>query len=145
MTCVHQSLKYFWRGCFAPTRLLCSGATASTPLATPLHFTSTDLLAVLLAIKQSDALVLYSLLLPVSVFWQSDALVLYSLLLPVSVFWRQNYSFSALTLSVGRPEGHPACKKLEWWGAGVVICLERGADLHMPQLMPLTDYGNMET
>ena len=25
----------------------------------------------------------------------------------------------------------------EWWGAGVVICLERGADLHMAQLMPL--------
>ena len=23
-------------------------------------------------------------------------------------------------------EGHPACKK-QWWGAGVVICLERGA------------------
>ena len=35
------------------------------------------------------------------------------------------------------PEGHPACKKTEWWGAGVVICLERGADLHMAQLMPL--------
>jgi len=34
-------------------------------------------------------------------------------------------------------KGHPACKKLEWWGAGVVICLERGADLHMVQLMPL--------
>ena len=32
---------------------------------------------------------------------------------------------------------HPACKKTEWWGAGMVICLERGADLHMPQLMPL--------
>ena len=30
----------------------------------------------------------------------------------------------ALTLLVGRQEGHPACKKLEWWGAGVVICLE---------------------
>jgi len=28
-------------------------------------------------------------------------------------------------------------KKLEWWGAGVVICLERGTDLHMAQLMPL--------
>ena len=28
-------------------------------------------------------------------------------------------------------------KKTEWWGAGVVICLERGADLHMAQLMPL--------
>ena len=26
---------------------------------------------------------------------------------------------------------------VEWWGAGVVICLERGADLHMAQLMPL--------
>jgi len=25
----------------------------------------------------------------------------------------------------------------EQWGAGVVICLERGADLHMAQLMPL--------
>ena len=24
-----------------------------------------------------------------------------------------------------------------WWGAGVVICLEGGADLHMAQLMPL--------
>ena len=27
--------------------------------------------------------------------------------------------------------------KTEWWGTGVVICLERGADLHMAQLMPL--------
>jgi len=42
-----------------------------------------------------------------------------------------------LTLLVGLQEGHPACKKTEWWGAGVVICLERGADLHMAQLMPL--------
>ena len=25
----------------------------------------------------------------------------------------------------------------EWWGAGVVICLELGADLHMSQWMPL--------
>jgi len=25
----------------------------------------------------------------------------------------------------------------EWWGAGMVICLERSADLHMAQLMPL--------
>jgi len=46
-------------------------------------------------------------------------------------------AFSALTLLVGRQEGHPACKKTEWWGAGMVICLERGADLHMAQLMPL--------
>ena len=42
-----------------------------------------------------------------------------------------------LTPFVGRQEGHPACKKTNWWGAGMVICLERGADLHMAQLMPL--------
>ena len=46
-------------------------------------------------------------------------------------------SFSALTLLVGRQEGHPACKKTERWGTGMVICLERGADLHVAQLMAL--------
>jgi len=46
-------------------------------------------------------------------------------------------AFSALTLLVGRQEGHPACKKTEWWGAGMVICLERDADLYMTQLMPM--------
>ena len=47
------------------------------------------------------------------------------------------YAFSALTLLVGRHEGHPACKKTEWWGTGVVIRLERGTDLYMAQRMPL--------
>jgi len=47
------------------------------------------------------------------------------------------YAFSALTLLVGRQEGHLACKKTEWWGAGVAIRLECSADLHMAQLMPL--------
>jgi len=46
-------------------------------------------------------------------------------------------AFCALTLLVGRQVGHPASKKTEWWGAGVVICLERGADLHMARLIPL--------
>jgi len=48
-----------------------------------------------------------------------------------------NLAFSALMLLVGRQEGHPACKKLEWWSTGMVICLERDADLHAAQLMPL--------
>jgi len=52
---------------------------------------------------------------------------------------RVHPAFSALTLLVGWQEGHPACKN---WvlGAGVVICLERDADLHVAQLMllPLT-------
>jgi len=39
------------------------------------------------------------------------------------VFTKAWSCFSALTLLVGRQEGHPACKK-QWWGAGVVICLE---------------------
>jgi len=47
------------------------------------------------------------------------------------------FAFSALTLLVGRQEGQPACKKLSDGGAGVVICLERGADFHTAQLMPL--------
>ena len=47
------------------------------------------------------------------------------------------FAFSALMLLVGRQEGHPVCKKTEWWGTGVVIFLERGADLHMAQWMPL--------
>jgi len=32
------------------------------------------------------------------------------------------FAFSALTLLVGRQEGHPACKKtFEWWGTGMVL------------------------
>jgi len=58
--------------------------------------------------------------------------------LPRLIFANQlSTSFSALTLLVGRQEGHPACNKTEWLGAGVVICLERGAALHAAQLMPL--------
>jgi len=34
-----------------------------------------------------------------------------------------------LTLLVGWQE--------EWWGAGAIVCLEQGADLHMAQLMSL--------
>ena len=47
------------------------------------------------------------------------------------------FASSALMLLVGRQERHTACKKTERWVAGMVICLERGADLHMAQLMPL--------
>ena len=37
------------------------------------------------------------------------------------------FAFNALMLSVGRQEGHPACKKTEWWDSGMVICLRWGA------------------
>ena len=42
--------------------------------------------------------------------------------------------FDAVGWAAGRASG---LQKTEWWGAGVVICLERGADLHIAQLMPL--------
>jgi len=42
--------------------------------------------------------------------------------------------FDAVGWAAGR---HPACKKTEWWGAGMVISLEQGAHLHMAQLMPV--------
>jgi len=45
-------------------------------------------------------------------------------------------AFSAFMLLVGWQEVH-ACKKTEWWDAGMVFCLELGADLHMAQRMPL--------
>jgi len=45
-------------------------------------------------------------------------------------------TFSALTLMVGRQEGHPACKK-QSGGLLAWFCLQRDADLHKAQLMPL--------
>jgi len=45
-------------------------------------------------------------------------------------------AFSALTLLVGWQEGHPACKK-SVVGAGLVIYLGRGVDVHMAQLIPV--------
>jgi len=38
---------------------------------------------------------------------------------------------------LGGRKGIWPVKKLEWWGTGMVICLERDADLHMAQLMSL--------
>ena len=60
-------------------------------------------------------------------FWQFDSMTIYNCL-------------QCLTLLGGWQEGHPTCKKTEWWGGGVVIWLQRGADLHIAQLMPLQLY-----
>ena len=45
--------------------------------------------------------------------------------------------YDAVGWAAGRA---PGLYKTEWWGAGVVICLGGGADLHMAQLMPLSHY-----
>jgi len=44
------------------------------------------------------------------------------------------WCFDAVGWVAGRASG---CKKIEWLGSDMVIFLERGADLHMAQLMPL--------
>ena len=51
----------------------------------------------------------------------------YVLLLRFSVLWH---------CWLGGRKGIRSVKKTEWWGSGVVICLERCADLHMAKLMP---------
>jgi len=62
----------------------------------------------------------------------------YLIRITINLFWYTfiNVAFSALSLLVGRQEGHPACKKLsvEYWCGYLSGC---GADLHMAQLMPL--------
>jgi len=50
------------------------------------------------------------------------------------VEWVCLQCFDAIGWVAGRASG---LQKTEWWGAGMVICLERGADLHMVQLMTL--------
>jgi len=47
-------------------------------------------------------------------------------------------AFNAFMLFIGQQEEQPACKKSEWCrGDGMVICLGRGADLYMAQVIPL--------
>jgi len=55
-----------------------------------------------------------------------DALFVCFFSLIIEFFYQvsMDFAFSALTLLVGWQEGHPACKKTEWWGAGMLICLE---------------------
>ena len=48
--------------------------------------------------------------------------------------WR---CLQCIALLLGGRKGIRPVKKLECWGAGMVICQERDADLHMAQLMPL--------
>jgi len=63
--------------------------------------------------------------LSVSVESFSDQLASQQLLLLIYVYLIfLKVAFSALTLLVGQQEGRPACKKTEWCGAGMVICLK---------------------
>jgi len=49
----------------------------------------------------------------------------------VFCFFTGGKAFNALMLLVDQQEGHPACKKTEWWDAGVVMCLGQGADFDL--------------
>jgi len=54
--------------------------------------------------------------------------------------------FDAVRWVAGRAS---SLQKTEWWGAGMAICLERGADLHTAHLMPLpltvSCFGKIQT
>jgi len=54
---------------------------------------------------------------------------------PIIIFF-----FSALTLLVGWQEGHPVCKKLEWWDAGVVLSEARCRFAYGPADATATHY-----
>jgi len=55
----------------------------------------------------------------------------------ITLIHSYHIAFSALTLLVGRQEGHPVCKKLSGWVLAW-LCLEWGADLHTAQLIGFT-------
>ena len=60
-------------------------------------------------------------------FWWDNTCLLVVLILP-SVLWR---------CWLGGRKGIRPVKNFEWCSTGMVICLERDADLHIAQLMPL--------
>ena len=77
----------------------------------------------------------------VFVFVVRDSVIINAINADILIHWLLPLvlvAFSALMLLVGRQEGHPACIKLNWWDAGMVMCLGQGAHLHMSQLMPLS-------
>jgi len=47
------------------------------------------------------------------------------------------FAFNALTLVVGGKKGILLIYKTDWWHAAMVICLGRGTDLRIAQLVPL--------
>jgi len=64
----------------------------------------------------------YTFTLPIKWFSEHLSILLFCFITPFFFV-----AFSALSLLVARQEGHPACKKTEWCGAGMVICLEQAA------------------
>ena len=68
------------------------------------------------------------------IFQHMQALVCLPLIYSLVQRWTM---LSVLWCWLGGRKGIRPVKKVEWWGTGVVICLERGADLHTAQLMPL--------
>ena len=54
-------------------------------------------------------------------FWCNLNHLVLDVLFFCSICYTIGQGFSALMLLVGWQEGHSACKKTEWWGAGMVI------------------------
>jgi len=64
------------------------------------------------------------------IFWSASVVLTVAIALIVPCL----QCFDAVGWAAERASG---LQKTEWWGAGVVMCLGQGADLHMALLMPL--------
>ena len=90
------------------------------------HVDDTNGLASCRERKCSDTITKYQITKILMTVLKNKFIVIYYNFRP-SVLWR---------CWLGGRKGIRPVKNLEWWGTGVVICLERRADLHMAQLMP---------
>ena len=61
----------------------------------------------------------------------------YHFFLNIQTSYSKRQSLQCFDTSGWAAERASGLQKTEWWGAGMVICLERGADLHTTQPMPL--------
>ena len=80
--------------------------------------------------------VLLCLACTLSLFYATSTAAVQNVFAAACALWVR--AFNALTLLVGWQEGHLACKKNWVVGCCRGFCLERGADLHMVQLLPLS-------
>jgi len=88
------------------------------------------------ACSMEDVIQLLQLLSAIASDTQSTGVTLDFHVLHFIFYLHVSSAFSTSTLLIWQQEGHLACKK-HLWGAGAVICLGEGADLHMMLLMPL--------
>jgi len=89
----------------------------------------------------SNILYIYCCFARILRFWCRKQLTIPGMVINADIVtWHYNYldiSVKRSAFSSRHITNKVSVYHAEWWGAGGVICLERGADLRMAQLMPL--------